>query len=127
MLRREGDSVKMRRPRPDERHGLFARRYLTITEGIREITLIIEQAMLEGVHEAVGERPARIARGIASLSVSLSEDNLSAPGVLYRLLQPLALQGVNLAEVASTTTEFHFYLAEDDVMLALESLYGAFR
>ena len=104
-----------------------ARRYLTITEGIREITLITEQAMLDRVHEAVGERPARIARGIASLSVSLSEDNLAAPGVLYRILQALALQGVNLAEVASTTTEFHIYLAEDDVMLALDSLYGAFR
>ena len=104
-----------------------ARRYLTITEGIREVTLITEQAMLEEVHDAVGERAARIARGIASLSVSLSEDNLAAPGVLYRLLQALALQGVNLAEVASTTTEFHVYLAETEVMLALDSLYGAFR
>ena len=103
------------------------RRYLTITEGIREITLIIEQAMIPSVDEVVGERPARIVRRIASLSVSLTEQNLSAPGVLYRLLQPLALQGVNLAEVASTTTEFHVYLAEDDVMLALDSLYGAFR
>ncbi|MDA0328254.1 MAG: hypothetical protein O2958_04510 [Gemmatimonadetes bacterium] len=104
-----------------------ARRYLTITEGIREITLIIEQAMLDSVAESVGERPARVARNIASLSVSLTEANLSEPGVLYRLLQPLALQGVALAEVASTTKEFHVYLAERDVMLALDSLYGAFR
>ena len=104
-----------------------ARRYLTITEGIREITLIIEHAMLEKVHEAVEQRPARIASGIASLSVSLSERNLVMPGVLYRILQALALQGVNLAEVASTTTEFHLYLAEDDVMVALDSLHGAFR
>ena len=57
----------------------------------------------------------------------MSEENLAAPGVLYQLLQALALQGVNLAEVASTTTEFHVYLAENDVMLALDSLYGAFR
>ena len=104
-----------------------ARRYLTITEGIREITLIIEQAMFERFREAIGVRPARITSDIASLSISLSEDNLAAPGVLYRILQALALQGVNLAEVASTTTEFHLYLAEADVMLALESLHGAFR
>ena len=104
-----------------------ARSYLTITEGIREITLIIERAMLDRVHAGVGERPARVARGIASLSISLSEDSLAAPGMLYRILQALALQGVNLVEVASTTTEFHVYLAEEDVMLALDSLYGAFH
>lgn len=104
-----------------------ARRYLTITEGIREITLIVEQAMFERFREVVGVRPARISCDIASLSISLSEDNLAAPGVLYRILQALALQGVNLAEVASTTTEFHLYLSEADVMLALESLHGAFR
>ena len=103
------------------------RRYLTITEGIREITLITEGRMLDGVEEAVGEGLATVTRGIASLSVSLTDENLEAPGVLYRLLQPLALQGVNLAEVASTTTEFHLYLAEGDVMLAVDSLYGAFR
>jgi len=58
--------------------------------------------------------------------VSLTRENLVTPGILYRLLQPLALQGVNVAEVTSTTSEFHIYIAEDDVMLALDSLYGAY-
>ena len=101
-------------------------RYLTVTEGIREITLIIEEAVLANVERTVAERPSRIVRGIASLSVSLTEENLAEPGVLYRLLQPLALQGINLAEVASTTKEFHVYLEEEQVMIAMESLYGAF-
>jgi hypothetical protein len=104
-----------------------ARGYLTITEGIREITLIIEKSMLPAVESSVPDRPIRIARDIASLSISLTDENLAAPGVLYRLLQPLALQGINLAEVTSTTKEFHLYLAEEDVLLALESLYGNFR
>ena len=104
-----------------------ARGYLTITEGIREITLIIEKSMLSAVDSSVPDRPIRIARDIASLSISLTDENLAAPGVLYRLLQPLALQGINLAEVTSTTKVFHLYLAEGDVLLALESLYGNFR
>jgi hypothetical protein len=103
-----------------------ARRYLTITEGVREITLIIEQPLLADVRETVPLHPTRTVQGVASLTISLTERNLTTPGVLYRLLQPLALQGVNLVEVASTTTEFHVYLTEDDVMLALDSLYGAF-
>lgn len=103
-----------------------ARRYLTITEGIREITLIVEQSLLADVSETVPLQPSRTVRGVASLTVSLTERNLVTPGVLYRLLQPLALQGVNLVEVASTTTEFHVYLTENDVMLAMDSLYAAF-
>lgn len=103
------------------------RAYLTITEGIREITVIVEDRTRPIVDETVPERPNRVKSGVASLSVSLTDENLATPGVLYRLLQPLALQGVNVVEVASTATEFHVYLAEPDVMLALESLYGAFR
>jgi hypothetical protein len=106
--------------RPGERH-------LTLTEGMREITLIIDETQLDAVLETVGRPPQRIGRGIASLSVSLTDENLATPGTLYRLLQPLALQGVNLAEVASTTSEFHVYIDEADVMIALESLYAAFR
>ena len=101
-------------------------RYLTITEGVREITVIVEERARPTVDETVRVRPTRVTEGVASLSVSLTVENLSTPGVLYRLLQPLALQGLNVAEVASTTTEFHVYLAERDVMLALDALYGAF-
>ena len=103
------------------------RRYLTITEGIREITVILEGTLLERAADTLDVRPVRTTRGVASLSVSLTEADLTSPGVLYRLLQPLALQGVNLVEVTSTTREFHVYLSEDDVMLALDSWYGAFR
>jgi hypothetical protein len=100
--------------------------YVTITEGIREITLIVEEGALSIVRETVSEPASQEQTGVASLAVSLTDDNLATPGVLYRLLQPLALQGVNVAEVTSTTREVHIYLAERDVMLALESLEGAF-
>lgn len=100
--------------------------YVTISEGVREVTVIIEAAALPLVHEHVPERPSQLSTDVASLSVSLTKENLATPGVLYRLLQPLALQGVNVAEVTSTTTEFHIYIQEADVMLGLESLYAAF-
>lgn len=102
-------------------------RYLTLTEGIREVTVIVDQASLAAANSTIGAKPSRVARAIASLSVSLTEQNLATPGILYRLLQPLSLQGVNVAEVASTTREFHIYLDERDVILALEALYATFR
>jgi hypothetical protein len=82
---------------------------------------------LAAANSTIGAKPSRVARAIASLSVSLTEQNLATPGILYRLLQPLSLQGVNVAEVASTTREFHIYLDERDVILALEALYATFR
>lgn len=102
-------------------HGHF-----TISEGVREITLIVEEERIPLVEQAVPERAAQVARGVASLSVELTRAQLETPGVLYRLLQPLALLRINVAEVTSTTTEFHIHIAERDVMLALEALYGAF-
>jgi len=102
-------------------------RHLTLTEGVRELTLILEETRLDSVSETVQRRPLRTVRGVASLSVYLTDENVTTPGVLYRLLQPLALQGISLAEVASTTSEFHLYIAEGDVMLALDSLYAAFQ
>jgi hypothetical protein len=103
-----------------------AQGYLTISEGVREITLIVEEGALPLVEEHVAERTSQVARGVSSLSVSLTRENLKTPGILYRLLQPLALQGVNVAEVTSTTTEFHIYIRDADVMLALDSLYATF-
>lgn len=104
-----------------ERHG-----FLTVTEGIREITLIVAASGRDVALETLPDRPEREAGGVAGLSIALTDENLGTPGVLYRLLQPLALQGVNVVEVASTTREFHVYIDEDDVMLALDSLYATF-
>lgn len=100
--------------------------YLTVSEGIREITLITEAGLLPAMGEPALDRPTRTTTPVASLSVSLTRENLVTPGILYRLLQPLALQAVNVTEVTSTATEFHIYIAEEDVMLALDSLYGAY-
>lgn len=100
--------------------------HLTISEGVREITLIVEEGRIPLVEETIPDRPGQVARGIASLSVGLTRAQLETPGVLYRLLQPLALLRVNVAEVTSTTTEFHIHISEGDVMLALDALYGAF-
>ncbi|MFQ5538437.1 MAG: hypothetical protein ACE5GJ_13415 [Gemmatimonadota bacterium] len=100
--------------------------YLTISEGIREVMLIVEHEHVELVRKVLGSAPSQVREGIASLAVGLTHAHLTTPGVLYRILQPLALQGINLVELASTTTEFHIYIKDEDVLLALDSLYAAF-
>ena len=100
--------------------------FLTVTEGVREVTLIVEESHVGAVSPAVGAEPLRTVRDISGLSIGLTQEHLRTPGVLYRLLQPLALQGINVAELASTTREFHVYIRDRDVMLALDSLYAMY-
>ena len=100
--------------------------FLTVTEGMREVTLIVEDDQVPVVSPTVGADPLRTMTGVSGLSIALTREHLRTPGVLYRLLQPLALQGINVAEVASTTREFHVYIRDEDVMLALDSLYAMY-
>lgn len=100
--------------------------FLTVTEGVREVTLIVEEDHVPAVSPAVGAEPLRTAHGISGLSIGLTQEQLRTPGVLYRLLQPLAIQGINVAELASTTREFHIYIRDKDVMLALDSLFAMY-
>lgn len=100
--------------------------HLTISEGVREITLIVEREWIPVVEETLPDGPHQIVRGVATLSIGLTRRQLDIPGVLYRLLQPLALLGINIAEVTSTTTEFHIHIDENDVTRALDGLFGTF-
>ncbi len=100
--------------------------YLTLTEGVSEVTVILEQRHLALVPEVLSVAPRRVYRNLAGLGVKFQEAYLATPGLLYQLLQQLALQNINVIEVASTTTEFNIYLDDRDVQLAFESLYNRF-
>ncbi|MDQ7040844.1 MAG: hypothetical protein Q9M35_07875 [Rhodothermus sp.] len=100
--------------------------YLTLTEGVNEVTVILEQRHLARAGEMLSVVPRRVYRNLAGLGVKFQEAYLETPGLLYQLLQQLALQNINIVEVASTTTEFNIYLDDRDVELAFESLYNRF-
>lgn len=58
--------------------------------------------------------------------MSLKPRDLPNPGILYRILQLLAMQNISLVEITSTTTEFHIYVARDDAMLAMDSMFKVY-
>ncbi|MCP4606727.1 MAG: hypothetical protein GY847_40500, partial [Proteobacteria bacterium] len=43
-----------------------------------------------------------------------------------QLIQQVALQNINVIEVASTATEFNVYVRSKDVRLAFDSIYQRF-
>jgi aspartokinase len=100
--------------------------YVNVTEGMHEVTLLIDQDKLEDALRILGEHPKNRNSDIASIGVQYNEKYNRIPGMLYQIIQQLALQSINLLEIASTHTEFIFYVPQKDVHLAFDTLYNAF-
>lgn len=100
--------------------------YITITEGLSEITIILDRDFLPIAQEAL-DKIAFKSSSVAALSVKFSEKYLRTPGFFFAIFESLAFQGINIVELASTTTELIFYLAPEDVQLAFDTLYNKFR
>ncbi|MCB0331510.1 MAG: hypothetical protein KDD70_17685 [Bdellovibrionales bacterium] len=99
---------------------------ITVTEGLTEITVILEAKHEMFAEELLENKPKRIDRKVGSLTVKFDDRYLETPGFLYAVLRQVALQGINIKEVSSTSTEFILYLAESDIQLAFDTLYRTF-
>jgi aspartokinase len=100
--------------------------FITITEGLREITVIVEAENLGLLRKALSSRPKIVNRNLASVGMTFSERYLDVKGVLHQLLEQVALQSVNVLEVASTATEFYIYVEEKDVEVAFAAIFHRF-
>ena len=100
--------------------------YLTITEGSNEITVIFPSEHRTLLKELVPLPWRHVREDIASLGVRFHHRYLEVPGFLYQIMQQLALQSINIVELASTATEIIVYLDDRDVRLAFDTLMRAF-
>lgn len=103
-----------------------ARGYITVTEGHTEITVLIEAAFVPEERELAALSLRKIERGLAGLGVQFREQYAEEPGLLYRLLQQLVFQRINVVEVTSTLTEFTIYVHQADLQRAFDALYHRF-
>lgn len=100
--------------------------FITITEGVSEVTVIVEEAQEENVDKTFPSRPLHKRKKLASLGLRFDESYLSLPGLFHFIFQQLYLQNINIAEIASTATELIIYLDEKDIQLAFDTLYRRF-
>lgn len=112
-------------------HALTARlhkldSYLTVTEGITEITMICSKAHIKEAKEALSGATIRTIKDVASLSIKFPPQYTETPGFLAQILQVLSFQEINVIELASTSTELMVYLDVKDVNLASRTLYETF-
>ncbi len=100
--------------------------FITVTEGIREITVIVEAENLELVLGALSAAPRIVHRDLASVGMTFDSRYLKVKGILHQLLEEVALQNINVIEVTSTATEFCVFLEQADVQLAFDAIFNRF-
>lgn len=100
--------------------------YLTLGQGTDEITLIVNQSGAKELKKFIKDRPKHFSKDISALSVKFDEKYHHEPGLLYYLIQRVALQGINIKEIASTYTEIIFYVDEKDFKLIFDTIYNSF-
>ncbi|HEX9658879.1 MAG TPA: hypothetical protein VGA18_01205, partial [Rhodothermales bacterium] len=98
----------------------------TLTEGTAEITIIVDRSYMSFVLEIVTVKPAGRHDHISGLGVRFDKRYAETSGLIYEILQQLAIQRINVVEIASTRTELNIYLHETDVRRAFDSLYAQF-
>jgi hypothetical protein len=96
---------------------------LTVTSGIREISLILP-ATLQGEVLKIfkGEAPTLVLENLASLTLRFPSRYLHTPNTTFALLRPLALNRINIVEVVSTYTELTVIVAEKDLQASFAVL-----
>lgn len=92
---------------------------LTVTSGIREISLILPAALKGEVLKIFkGDSPTLVLENLASLTLRFSTRYINTPNTTFALLRPLALNRINIVEVVSTYTELTVVVAQKDLQTA---------
>ncbi len=100
--------------------------FMTITEGISEITAIVESENFGLVSKLVTAPVYLVNQEIASVGVKFHEKFIEVPGLLYMILQMVAMQNINVIELASTATEFIIYIGQEDIYRAFDAILSKF-
>jgi len=94
--------------------------YMNITEGTRQITMITEERFVTALKNIIPVRPTIQEHDVIAIKVEFTKDYTKVPGLFFTLIQKVALQGINILELSSTSTELIFYFDKKDMKIAFD-------
>jgi hypothetical protein len=100
--------------------------FCSLAQGLHEATVIIESRFRSWLKGEVKQKPLYEHADLSSVGVQFSERYADIPGMLYMLLQRVALQNVNLIEITSTYTEIVFYIDQRDTQTVFDTFFESF-
>lgn len=96
--------------------------YISITEGVHQITIIINEKFLKKAQSLIGFESLCKCENVVAIGVEFIGDYTYTPGLFYSLMQKIALQNINILEISSTHTELIFYFDEKDLKMAFDTI-----
>ena len=97
--------------------------FLTVTQGINEITIVAEAAVAQMFRARLENAPrVYLKEGLVGITAKFAPHHLETPNLIYSLVRRLAYKNVNLVEIVSTATELTFIIDKRDLATALEQL-----
>ncbi len=105
------------------RIGQKSKDFYSVSRGISETTLLISQAYEQEVDDLFAKEN-RISKesGLNAISLMLPDENRVLFGIYYFILRQLAWNGINVAEVVSTSNEFTIVVGNEDLDRAFSAL-----
>lgn len=112
-------SIRARLKDVHENKNLLEADILTVTSGVREVSLIVPATLEKEVLEIFSDNePTLVLHDLACLTIRFPARYLHTPNTIFTLLRPLALNRINIVEVVSTYTELSVVVAEQDLQAA---------
>ena len=97
--------------------------FLTVTQGIYEITIITNQRYNKDLNQLFPKLEIlNQDKNLASISLHIPEESIETPGMIYYVTKQLYWDNINIIEVVSTFTEITFIVKEIDIPEAMKSL-----
>jgi hypothetical protein len=106
--------------RIEEVHRALRGKRHMLLQGMRTLTVVAEEDDLREVLDRLRGMEVELRESLASVVVRSPEDIVSTPGVIAHIAVLLALDGINVVEMMSSSTETSFILEERDALRAVE-------
>lgn len=102
-----------------------AKVFYSFSQGVSETTIVISEGMGKKLEEIFyTEKMLVKEKELSSISLMLPEGNQFIYGVYYYILKELALNGINLVEMISTSNEYTIVVGNKDLDNAFSLLMG---
>jgi DNA-binding transcriptional ArsR family regulator len=97
--------------------------FCNLSQGVRETMLIVGEEILDEMEKIFAdERLVAKIKNLSSITILLTKETVSTPGVYYSILKLLAWNEINIIDVISTYSELTIILSNNDIDRAFSIL-----